>query len=73
MKLIEQMPDKGCHPNVITYNILLKGCCQQGMLEGAISVWQQMVKRGLVQNDFSFNILIDGHCKEGDIQEAFRL
>lgn len=59
--VLQEMIDSRISPNRVTYNVLLKGYCQQLQLNNAKELILQMSEReGIEPNVVSYNILIDG-------------
>ncbi|XP_028775179.1 pentatricopeptide repeat-containing protein At3g09650, chloroplastic [Neltuma alba] len=60
-QILAEMTRIGVNPNVITYNILLKGYCMQLQIDQARELLKDMVDDAGIQPDVvSYNILIDG-------------
>lgn len=47
-------------PNVVTYTILIGGCCKTGKPEKDASFFELMLMRNCVPNDDTFHYLING-------------
>ncbi|XP_059277864.1 putative pentatricopeptide repeat-containing protein At1g53330 [Lycium ferocissimum] len=60
-------------PDVCTFNILMKMCCNRGDLRNARQVFDEMCKRGITPNVVTFGTLINGLCANGELNEAFRM
>nr|CAD1817571.1 unnamed protein product [Ananas comosus var. bracteatus] len=59
--VLDEMARDGVPANRVTYNVLLKGYCQQLQLDEAKSLLRDMENRlGIEPNVISYNILIDG-------------
>jgi len=59
--VLAEMIDAGVPPNRVTYNVLLKGHCQQLQLDKAKELIREMAERADIEpNVVSYNILIDG-------------
>ena len=58
-------------PQLLTYNCLLDGLVNAGLLDTAINVFDAMSTEDRVRPDVvSFNILIKGYCRSGRAQDA---
>lgn len=59
--VLAEMISAGVSPNRVTYNVLLKGYCQQLQLDKAKGLIREMAERAEIEpNAVSYNILIDG-------------
>uniref|UniRef100_A0A6N2MPV1 Pentacotripeptide-repeat region of PRORP domain-containing protein n=1 Tax=Salix viminalis TaxID=40686 RepID=A0A6N2MPV1_SALVM len=64
------MPEKGVEPNVITYNALTNGLCNEGKIKDAVELFNEMVRRGHEPDVITYNTLINGLCKTGNTSMA---
>ncbi|KAK2639384.1 hypothetical protein Ddye_027179 [Dipteronia dyeriana] len=74
--VIEDMKSFGVLPDAITYNTLIDGYCNKGMigkLYRANAILKDMVESGIPADEFAFNILIDGFCKDGNVLAAMKV
>lgn len=64
---------KYCSPNLVTYNIMLKGYLDHGMFDEAKELFQKMTRRGDLEDDvkgrikpdvYTFNIMLEACIKE---------
>jgi len=53
-----QMIDHGVHPNLATYNTLIKGYANLGLVSQAFSSFKNMVDNGCKPNDESYTVLL---------------
>ena len=61
----------GIEPSRLTYNCLLDGLVNAGLLDTAINVFDAMSTEDRVRPDVvSYNILIKGYCRAGRTQDA---
>ncbi|KQJ84836.1 pentatricopeptide repeat-containing protein At1g03560, mitochondrial [Brachypodium distachyon] len=61
----------GVEPSRVTYNCLLDGLANAGLLDTAINVFDAMSTEDRVRPDVvSYNILIKGYCRAGRAQDA---
>ncbi|CAD6259402.1 unnamed protein product [Miscanthus lutarioriparius] len=61
----------GVEPSRLTYNCLLDGLVNAGLLDTAINVFDAMSTEDRVRPDVvSYNILIKGYCRAGRTQDA---
>ncbi|RVX08363.1 Pentatricopeptide repeat-containing protein [Vitis vinifera] len=77
--------EKGCSPNLVTYNVIMGGLCRARLLDEAIELKRSMRSReaklmlleminvGLKPEPITYNALIDGFMRQGDIEQAFRI
>nr|XP_043635051.1 pentatricopeptide repeat-containing protein At3g09650, chloroplastic [Erigeron canadensis] len=59
-QVLNEMRNSGVQANRITYNILLKGYCQQLQLDNAKEIIKEMISVGIEPDAVSYNTLIDG-------------
>ena len=59
-----KMPQLGCVPDVITYNILIDGCCKQGEVKKAKEMLQFCISKGLKPNVVTYTTIIGGLCNQ---------
>ncbi|XP_076889245.1 pentatricopeptide repeat-containing protein At3g09650, chloroplastic-like [Bidens hawaiensis] len=59
-QVLNEMTLSGIQANRITYNILLKGYCQQLQLDNARETIKEMINAGIEPDAVSYNTLIDG-------------
>lgn len=64
------MIDRGCQPDIVTYNTLISMSCRNGKLQEAEKLLEQARNRALVLNKFSYTPLISLQCKEGNFDRA---
>ncbi|CDY60361.1 BnaCnng36130D [Brassica napus] len=63
-ELLGDMVEKGLVPSVVTYNALINGYCEYGMMEDALDVVELMESRNVSPNTRTYNELIHGFCKK---------
>jgi len=62
-----------CDPNVITFTTLIKGICQTGDVQQALSFHYKVVAEGFDVDHYSYRTLINVLCKVGDTRAALQL
>ncbi|XP_057550475.1 putative pentatricopeptide repeat-containing protein At1g12700, mitochondrial [Amaranthus tricolor] len=75
VNLFSEMQVKGIRPNVVTYNILIRGMCNLARWKEAEDM-HETVAKNLIPQVSTYSMLIDMYCKDGMIDEAeavFRL
>ncbi|KAK7830542.1 pentatricopeptide repeat-containing protein [Quercus suber] len=60
-------------PNVHTFNVLMGGFYQDGMVEKVEMIWNEMVGFDCVPNCYSYSVLMAVYCEEGRMGEAEKL
>ena len=71
VKVIEEEMEGNCVPNVRTYNIVLKGLCNERKSVLAVEHLKKMAKKlGCNADEETYSILIDGLCCESRYLEA---
>ncbi|KAH0892364.1 hypothetical protein HID58_054793 [Brassica napus] len=63
-ELLGDMVEKGLVSSVVTYNALINGYCERGMMEDALDVVELMKSRNVSPNTRTYNELIHGFCKK---------
>jgi len=63
----------GIIPDVVSYNILIKGHCVFGWSGDAFKLFKEMCSSGCEPTVVTYNILVDVLCHEGRMVEARRL
>ncbi|PIN07708.1 hypothetical protein CDL12_19718 [Handroanthus impetiginosus] len=69
-KLLDQMVNDGCQPNVVTYNRLIHSYGRANYLNEAIGVFNQMQRVGCEPDRVTYCTLIDIHAKAGYLDVA---
>ncbi|KAF0930986.1 hypothetical protein E2562_038554 [Oryza meyeriana var. granulata] len=71
--VLRRMTELSCMPNVYSYNILLKGLCDENRSQEALELLHIMDddRGGCPPNVVSYNTVIDGFFKEGDLDKAY--
>lgn len=72
-KLLIQMVEEGCVPNVVTYNRLIHSYGRANYLHEAMDVFNQMQKAGCEPDRVTYSTLIDIHAKAGFLDIALSL
>jgi pentatricopeptide repeat protein len=72
--VLDSCPKLGIRSNIVSYNIIIKGYCQSGDLDGARQVLDEMVERRNIRPSVvTFNILIGHVCKKDGVSPAIKL
>ncbi|KAJ1379581.1 Tetratricopeptide-like helical domain superfamily [Sesbania bispinosa] len=72
-KLLEQMVEDGCQPNVVTYNRLIHSYGSANYLKEALNVFNQMQEVGCDPDRVTYCTLIDIHAKAGFLDVAMSM
>lgn len=72
-KLLNQMVNEGCQPNVVTYNRLIHSYGRANYLKDAMNVFSQMQEAGCEPDRVTYCTLIDIHAKSGFLDVALGL
>ncbi|XP_057967163.1 pentatricopeptide repeat-containing protein At1g52640, mitochondrial [Malania oleifera] len=72
-KLFDEMLERGCLVDVLTYNCLLKSLCKGGNLDEAYKVFREIRSKGLEPDAWSYSIFIHASCDRNDIHSTFRV
>lgn len=56
-------------PNIVTYNVLIKGFCQKGKLEDANSLLNELLEKGLIPNKTTYQIIREEMMEKGFIPD----
>ncbi|KAK2967935.1 hypothetical protein RJ640_010545 [Escallonia rubra] len=70
LTLFSEMIEKCVLPNVITYNSLVHGLCNNGRLDEAIRLLREMGIRKISPTAHTFTTVVDALCKEGMAEVA---
>ncbi|KAL6145577.1 hypothetical protein ACLB2K_056263 [Fragaria x ananassa] len=73
LELFKDMRGKGCSPNVVSFNTLIKGFFREGKFEDGIEMAYEMIEFGCEFSSVTCEILVDGLCREGQVEEACEL
>ena len=71
--LFQDLLDKGYHPNVYTYNIIIYGHCKEGLLDEAYALQSKMEDSGCSPNAITFKIIICALLEKGETDKAEKL
>ncbi|KAH0971007.1 hypothetical protein GBA52_023163 [Prunus armeniaca] len=71
--LLEEMQEKGCEPNVCTYNTLLHGLCKAKLLEKGLDLYGVMKECGMKLDTASYATLVRALCREGRVADAYEV
>ena len=71
--VLEEMASQGLKPNIVTYNILIKGLCEAGKLDLKEILEGMMGAGGFTPDTCAFNTLIHAHCSVGNLDEALKV
>ncbi|KAK6920804.1 Pentatricopeptide repeat [Dillenia turbinata] len=69
-KLLDEMVQEGCQPNVVTYNRLIHSYGRANYLSEAMNVFYQMQGAGVEPDRVTYSTLIDIHAKAGFLDVA---
>ncbi|KAL6501169.1 hypothetical protein OROHE_025032 [Orobanche hederae] len=68
--IFRDLGSKGLEPDVVTYNILIKGCCQNGLLEEAQNLLSRMDESSLLPDEIIYNVIVRGHLRKHKVESA---
>jgi pentatricopeptide repeat protein len=68
--MFDEMRKMGCHPNVVTFNTLIRGLFRERRIDEGIGMVYEMIELGCQLSDVTCEILVDGLCKEGRVFQA---
>ncbi|XP_054817739.1 pentatricopeptide repeat-containing protein At1g63400-like [Prosopis cineraria] len=71
--VIYEMRDRGHHPNIITYTILLDAFCKRGYLDKAITLFKKFGNQEFQPTMETYTAPIDGLCKGGQLDDAWKI
>ncbi|KAI5656888.1 hypothetical protein M9H77_25681 [Catharanthus roseus] len=73
-KLLKELPEKlSIQPNVVSYNTVIKGLCEMGSLDSAVSMMDEMENNNIMPDLITFNTLLDAFYSAGRNAEAENL
>ncbi|KAF3495493.1 hypothetical protein DY000_02055676 [Brassica cretica] len=71
LELIEKMKERGCHPDLLIYNVVIRLACKLGEVKEAVRLWNEMeATNGLSPGADTFVIMINGFTSQGYLVEA---
>merc|ERR1719316_2600772 len=71
MKLFNEMKDGGGVCDIVAYNTLIKGHCNERRVDRAITLFKDMQAQGLQANDVSYNSILNAHIRERAFSDAW--
>ncbi|PKI67007.1 hypothetical protein CRG98_012545 [Punica granatum] len=73
-RLFRELPGKlSVEPDLVSYNIAIKGFCEMGSLDSATSMLDEMEKKGLVPDLVTFNTLLNGFYGKGKLDDGEKI
>merc|ERR1719277_1494381 len=64
--LLNEMSQQRIEPNVITFSTIVKGYCQENMLDKAFELFEDMKKgKNFKPDEITYNTLLDGCARHG--------
>ncbi|CAH9082323.1 unnamed protein product [Cuscuta epithymum] len=60
----------GVNPDLHTFNILIKGCCMNSMVNEGFRFFKEMEKHNCEPDVITYNTLVDGLCRAGKVKIA---
>ncbi|KAL3506419.1 hypothetical protein ACH5RR_031801 [Cinchona calisaya] len=69
LKVFDESPERNKLESVLLWNVVINGCCKNGILEKAIELFEAMPERNLG----SWNSLINGLMRNGEVDKAMEL
>ncbi|XP_020258555.1 putative pentatricopeptide repeat-containing protein At1g53330 [Asparagus officinalis] len=70
VEILEEMKKACVEPDVVTYNAMIAGFCDDGDLDAALGAMNEMKKEGIKPDVVSYNTVISGFCKKGRAEDA---
>ncbi|GFP84789.1 putative pentatricopeptide repeat-containing protein at1g12700 mitochondrial [Phtheirospermum japonicum] len=64
---------EGLDPDVVTYTILIKGCCRNGPLEEAKDILLKMEQASFSPDEITYNVIVRGNLRGGKCEDAEKL
>ncbi|CAN1134352.1 Pentatricopeptide repeat-containing protein At2g38420, mitochondrial [Linum perenne] len=71
--VLNQMKSDGIKPDIVCYNLVLKGAISIQDFELADKVFDELLLYGLVPDIRTYNIYIDGLCKQGKTGDGMKM
>lgn len=69
LQLFDESPERNKLESVLLWNVVIKGCCKNGMCEKAMELFVAMPEKSV----WSWNTLIDGLMRNGEVFKAVGL
>lgn len=73
LEVLDDMRQRGVHPNVVTFTTLANGMVSRGRLDEARGVLERMRAEGVQPNAVTYNTLLRGCAEKGELGECFRV
>ncbi|XP_062164875.1 pentatricopeptide repeat-containing protein At1g12300, mitochondrial-like [Alnus glutinosa] len=73
VKAFNTIVEKDCSPSIVSYNILIHGCCKARRIDETMILFREMSTNENFPNVVTYNTLMDGLCKNLHFQEAMAL
>lgn len=71
VEIYEQMrTERGAHPDLITFAVLIKANCDAGRLDSACALLGSMKELSLLPDEVVYNNLLSGCVKQGDVSRG---
>merc|ERR550537_1413453 len=71
MKLFTEMKESGGHCDIVAYNTLIKGHCNERRVAQAVAMFQRLQNDGHQANDVSYNSILNSYIRERDFDAAW--
>ncbi|CAJ1979184.1 unnamed protein product [Sphenostylis stenocarpa] len=72
--VFEELVRKGlCVPNLVTYNVVIRGLCHVGDMERALGFMVRMGEHGLRASVQTYNVVIRYFCDAGEIEKGLEM
>ncbi|KAI5021056.1 hypothetical protein ZWY2020_054466 [Hordeum vulgare] len=68
--LLHRMPELGCIPDVVAYNMVIHGFFKEGQAGKACSLFHEMAQLGVMPNVVTYSSVIDALCKAKAMDKA---
>ncbi|XP_075510792.1 pentatricopeptide repeat-containing protein At1g52640, mitochondrial [Primulina tabacum] len=72
-KLFDEMTERGCVVDLLSWNSLLDALCKGGKVDEAYELFRGMRRKGLEPDSYSYSIFIHASCDSNDLHLAFRI
>jgi leucine-rich PPR motif-containing protein len=68
--LLRRMPEFGCPPDVVAYNIVINGLFREGQVDKAYNLFREIDNQGILPTVVTYNTVINGLCKAQAVDRA---
>ncbi|GFY85889.1 pentatricopeptide repeat (PPR) superfamily protein [Actinidia rufa] len=73
LELLQEMKEKDCKADTVTFNVIIGGLCREGRFEEAFRMLYKLPNEGVYLYKASYRIVLNFLCKEEELEKAVEL